>query len=338
MKKINYVSFENIKDLILRIKSLITSHTNNNDIHITKNERTHWNSALTTIPTHTHPKSQITDFPTSLKNPNSLNISLNDVSQGSYDGSASKTFNITAANIGAADIEHSHNYLPLTGGTVTGNIYLNQGINCFSSSGLSGSGGYILMAQIKISGNYQNVPVVFEIANRNAQQSMHLSIQFASENNLDPTLQSLTYYGANIGAYVCKSSTGTWDLYIKKSESYDNIVVYNVSKHYAYMNKTTIVWKGIQISDLPTEFVKATLLLVASSANSSTKLSTSRKIGNANFDGTDNITLSQIGAATTEQVNQLQEVVNHITASHAIDGGDLTDNGPAENVYDGGNL
>lgn len=48
-------------------------------------------------------------------------------------------------------------------------------------------------------------------------------------------------------------------------------------------------------------------------ATSATKLSTARKIGNANFDGTANITLSQIGAATTEQVNQLQETVNHLS-------------------------
>lgn len=73
-------------------------------------------------------------------------------------------------------------------------------------------------------------------------------------------------------------------------------------------------------------------------ASSATKLSTTRKIGNANFDGTANITLSQIGAATAEQVSQLQDTINHITASHAIDGGDLMDSSPAENTYDGGSL
>ena len=73
-------------------------------------------------------------------------------------------------------------------------------------------------------------------------------------------------------------------------------------------------------------------------ANSATKLATARKIGNASFDGTANITLSQIGAAPISQVNQLQDAVDHITASHSIDGGDLMDTGPAENTYDGGTL
>lgn len=35
------------------------------------------------------------------------------------------TINITAANIGAAASSHTHNYLPLTGGTITGELYFN---------------------------------------------------------------------------------------------------------------------------------------------------------------------------------------------------------------------
>lgn len=51
--------------------------------------------------THTHTKSQITDFPAALKNPTALTISLNGTSQGAYDGSAAKSINITPASIGA---------------------------------------------------------------------------------------------------------------------------------------------------------------------------------------------------------------------------------------------
>ena len=51
--------------------------------------------------THTHTKSQIEDFPTSMKNPNALTISLNGASQGDYDGSISSKIDITASKIGA---------------------------------------------------------------------------------------------------------------------------------------------------------------------------------------------------------------------------------------------
>lgn len=59
---------------------------------------------------HTHTKSQITDFPSSIKNPNSLTISLNGTSQGAYDGSTAKSIDVTPSSIGAATSGHTHHY------------------------------------------------------------------------------------------------------------------------------------------------------------------------------------------------------------------------------------
>lgn len=70
---------------------------------------------------HTHTKSQITDFPTSMKNPNAITISLNGASQGAYDGSAAKSINITPASIGAqvagsyAAASHTHGWETISG-------------------------------------------------------------------------------------------------------------------------------------------------------------------------------------------------------------------------------
>ena len=59
---------------------------------------------------HTHTKSQITDFPASLKNPTSLSIQLNGGTATVYDGSTAKSINITPAGIGASASGHTHNY------------------------------------------------------------------------------------------------------------------------------------------------------------------------------------------------------------------------------------
>lgn len=64
-------------------------------------------------------------IPTSLKCPKSLTIQLNGTSQGAWDGSADKTINITPASIGAS-AAHNHPYLPLSGGTLTGNFAANN--------------------------------------------------------------------------------------------------------------------------------------------------------------------------------------------------------------------
>ena len=72
---------------------------------------------------HTHTKSQITDFPTSLKNPNKLSITVDGgdtgaTSANTYDGSAAESISVSSST-------HNHDltYLKLTGGTLTGTLY-----------------------------------------------------------------------------------------------------------------------------------------------------------------------------------------------------------------------
>lgn len=56
---------------------------------------------------HTHTKAQITDFPTSLKNPTALTIQTNGTTAATYDGSAAKTVNITKGNIGLGNVDNT---------------------------------------------------------------------------------------------------------------------------------------------------------------------------------------------------------------------------------------
>ena len=56
---------------------------------------------------HTHTKSQITDFPASLKNPYALTVQTNGTTAATYDGSAAKTVNVTKASIGLGNVENT---------------------------------------------------------------------------------------------------------------------------------------------------------------------------------------------------------------------------------------
>lgn len=56
---------------------------------------------------HTHTKSQIIDFPTSLKNPTALTIQTNGTTAATYDGSAAKIVNITKSNIGLGNVDNT---------------------------------------------------------------------------------------------------------------------------------------------------------------------------------------------------------------------------------------
>lgn len=56
---------------------------------------------------HTHTKSQITDFPSSLKNPTALTIQGNGTALATYDGSAAKTVNITKSSVGLGNVDNT---------------------------------------------------------------------------------------------------------------------------------------------------------------------------------------------------------------------------------------
>lgn len=92
----------------------ITSHTHNQ--YLTSYTETDptvpaWAKAASK-PSYSY--SEITNTPTSLKNPTSITIQGNGTSLGSYDGSEAKTINLTYSNVGAAAASHTHTKSQIT--------------------------------------------------------------------------------------------------------------------------------------------------------------------------------------------------------------------------------
>lgn len=79
---------------------------------------------------------EIPSVPTSLKNPYALTMQANGTTVDSYDGSSAKIVNITPASIGAAASSHTHSYLPLSGGTVTGSVQVNNNVKIDGKVGI----------------------------------------------------------------------------------------------------------------------------------------------------------------------------------------------------------
>lgn len=90
---------------------------------------------------HTHTKSQITDFPSSIKNPNALTVSLDGISQGDYDGSVAKGINITPESINASRNNHTHLYAgsASVGGPANSSLKLTNPITLSLSNMVTGS-------------------------------------------------------------------------------------------------------------------------------------------------------------------------------------------------------
>ena len=128
--------------------------------------------------------------------------------------------------------------------------------NYYTGTGTSGSTGYVKLATITIKGTYANTPIEIKVAQRNKVTPTTLLIRFANTNNTDPTLDSFTYNGA-ITAYLYKSDTSIWDLYILKAETYDsiNIIDYTIPSYNA--SKISITWTNVHADSVPDGATKA---------------------------------------------------------------------------------
>ena len=145
------------------------------------------------------------------------------------------------------------NNLSITGVTkTTGGHYVHD------ASGTSVTAGYVNVATIKISGSYQNVPLIFEIADRGRKESSTLYIQFANVDSSDPDLYNFTYTGPDHECWLYKASTSTWHLYVKKSENYGNINILRYEKA-AYNSSIAVSWTNVGATAVPSGSIRATI-------------------------------------------------------------------------------
>ena len=98
--------------------------------------------------------------PSALKNPNALTISLNGTSQGAYYGSAAKSFNITAASVGAAASSHSHSISNVSGlqDALNGKAASSHNHNSSYVSALGTNGNYLTWTK---NGTTNNITVPY---------------------------------------------------------------------------------------------------------------------------------------------------------------------------------
>lgn len=132
-----------------------------------------------------------------------------------------------------------------------------------SASGTSGTTGYVGICQLKVTNNYQNRPILFELSNR-GQQSSNVSLCFNNSNTTDPGIYHFQRDGGiNVWAY--KASTSTWQLIVQKSEGYDTIYV----KDFSNTNgSVTVTWTNVHYSSLPEADITAATLLAGKIAKS----------------------------------------------------------------------
>ncbi|EKC48213.1 hypothetical protein LEA_18986, partial [human gut metagenome] len=136
------------------------------------------------------------------------------------------------------------------------NIIIPRSIkHIHNASGKEGSTGYVKIVTIKITANYADHPVEFVISQRN-RGPYHLYVQFNGAASTDPALYEFKHFdpaNKGVNAYIVKSATSTWDIYIQKQQGYDHIYVLDVLKADGDEGACyTITYTNTLVSSVPT--------------------------------------------------------------------------------------
>lgn len=135
--------------------------------------------------------------------------------------------------------------------------------NSWSAVGTAGSAGYARIATITISGTYANAPITFEVARRGDTRSVRLHLQFGSSSSTDPSLSSFKYESisgtSNFEAFAYKTSTSTWDIFVRKRENADSINVITTVPEYM-QERVTLSYSDSLRSSVPSGATSATSL------------------------------------------------------------------------------
>ena len=152
---------------------------------------------------------------------------------------------------------------------ISGNV-VRRGFEWVATAEMVGGGqnGYIKMAQIKILRNYSDSLIAFTIIQRFHNSPYQIHIRFNTSTGLDPTL---AYFARTptiaswAHAYIVRSATSTWDLWIQKYTDWDDIGIADV-RYAQKSNVFSITYPMTFSTTMPdgateaTEYLNATLL------------------------------------------------------------------------------
>lgn len=132
----------------------------------------------------------------------------------------------------------------------------------FNAYGTSGTAGYLRIATITITGNNISQPIEFDIQRRLDGRTVRLYVLFNNEGNTDPALSSFYYdsYAGTAGnkpeAFILKSATSVWEVYVRKSANSDNVGIYTLMPAHA-QDRCSITYSQYQVSSIPSGAVMA---------------------------------------------------------------------------------
>lgn len=145
--------------------------------------------------------------------------------------------------------------------TIRGHLHANNNLYVgglfgtkYSFNGGGDSAAYMRIATLKVAGKYVNCPIEIRYYQRGSMTATSLYVRFQSTDSTDPSVDAFNYEGWCGGAYIAKTATSTWDIFIAKSESWEKIGI-QYWAHYGV--DVGITYRGENYTSLPSGYITA---------------------------------------------------------------------------------
>lgn len=120
----------------------------------------------------------------------------------------------------------------------------------------NGLAGYYCIAQFVINATHTSNTIEIVVADRNTAQFTTFYLRFSHVNSKDPTINGFTYIGAAKTAYICKSATSTWQLWVNSTNTYHTMSIMSIKS--SSKNNLSITYPGTYMSEDDFETALAT--------------------------------------------------------------------------------
>lgn len=109
-----------------------------------------------------------------------------------------------------------------------------------------GLAGYYCIAQFVINATHTSNTIEIVVGDRNTAQFTTFYLRFSHVNSKDPTINGFTYIGAAKTAYICKSATSTWQLWVNSTSTYHTMSIMSIKS--SSKNNLSITYPGTYMS------------------------------------------------------------------------------------------
>lgn len=128
----------------------------------------------------------------------------------------------------------------------------------FSSPGVAGTNGFVLMAQVQITAANADTPITFVFSRRQEVAPMTVHLQLKNSAATSSSLASFRYEGANYDAYAYAPDALTWNIYVLKGSDYDTITLQDWYTSKPMQSRVRVIFRGDLVDQVPTPYYKAT--------------------------------------------------------------------------------